>query len=178
MKFSKLSQLVLVSAVGLTLATFLTACQLVTIDFIFVADSAGTSSGSAGQIQAFEVDAFSGALRMGPPTVPSGGTGPISMAVTTDYNNLYVANQGNNSVVHFTISANGILAQAGSVTLTTTPVYIAVSPANNYLYVVSYAPSAVTPSAILTEYSLSSGTIGRGEVFFHKPQIFRHCPSW
>ena len=160
MKFSKLSQLALVSTIGLIAATFLTACQLVTIDFIFVADSAGSSAGSTGQIQAFEVDAFSGALRLGPPTVPSGGSGPISMAATSDYNNLYVANQGNKSVVHFTISANGILTQAGSVTLTTTPVYIAVSPANNYLYVVSYTVSATTPSAILTEYSLSSGTLG------------------
>ena len=63
MKFSKLSQLVLVSAIGLILATFLTACNLVTIDYVFVAASAGSSSGSAGQIYTYAVDAQSGALR-------------------------------------------------------------------------------------------------------------------
>ena len=50
MKFSKLSQLALVSAIGLIVATLLTACQLVTIDFVYVAASAGASAGSAGQI--------------------------------------------------------------------------------------------------------------------------------
>ena len=160
MKLSKLSQLALVSTIGLIGATFLTACQLVTIDFVYVADSAGSSVGSAGQIQTFEVDAFSGALRLGPANVPSGGTAPVSMATTSDYNNLYVANQGNNSIVHFTVGVNGNLTQAGTVTVATTPVYIAVSPANNYLYVVSYSPAATTPTAVLTEYSLSSGTIG------------------
>jgi len=155
MKLSKPSQLALVSTIGLIAATFLTACQLVTIDFVFVSDSAGSSAGSAGQIQTFEVDAFSGALRLGPPTVQSGGTAPVSMAVTSDDNNLYVANQGNKTVVHFTVSSDGVLSQKDMVTLATTPVYIAVSPANNFLYVVSG-----TSSATLTEYALSSGTIG------------------
>ena len=155
MKFSKPSQLVLVSTIGLIAATFLTACQLVSIDFVFVADSAGVSAGSAGQIQTYAVDAFSGALREGPPTVSSGGTGPVSLAATSDYANLYVANQGNNSVVHFAIADDGVLTKEDSITLAATPVYIAVSPANNYLYVVSG-----TTSATLTEYALSSGTIG------------------
>ena len=111
MKFSKLSQLFLVSAIGLMLATFLTACQLVTIDYVFVAASAGTSSGSAGQIYTYAVDAESGALRTGSAAISSGGTGPVAMAVTSDYHNLYVANKGNNSVVHFAIADHGILTQ-------------------------------------------------------------------
>ena len=61
MKFSKLSQLFLVSAIGLIVATLLTACQLVTIDYVYVAASAGTSAGSAGQIYTYAVDAQSGA---------------------------------------------------------------------------------------------------------------------
>ena len=113
MKFSKLSQLVLVSAIGLILATFLTACQLVTIDYVFVACSAGSSPGSAGQIYTYAVDAESGALRTGAPPVSSGGTGPVAMATTSDYYNLYVANQGNNSVVHFAIADHGILITEG-----------------------------------------------------------------
>ncbi|MGO8759582.1 MAG: lactonase family protein [Terracidiphilus sp.] len=155
MKFNKLSQLFLVSAVGLVLASLLTACQLVTIDYVFVACSAGTASGSAGEIYTYAVDAQSGALRTASPTVSSGGTGPIAMATTSDYYNLYVANQGNDSVVHFSISDHGILTSKDSITLSAAPVSIAVNAANTYLYVVSG-----TSSATLTEYSLSSGTIG------------------
>ena len=71
-----------IGSIGLVLATLLTACQLVTIDYVFVADSAGTSAGSAGQIQTFAVDSESGALRSGQPTVSSGGVGPVAMAVS------------------------------------------------------------------------------------------------
>jgi 6-phosphogluconolactonase len=155
MKFSKLSQLFLVSGIGLVLASLLTACSLVTIDYVFVAASAGNTPGSAGQIYTYAVDAQSGALRMGAPTVSSGGTSPVAMAVSGNYYDLYVANAGNKSVIHFSIADNGVLTQKDSITLTNTPVYLAVSPANNYLYVVSG-----TTSATLTEYSLSSGTIG------------------
>ncbi len=155
MKFSKLSQLVLVSAMGLLVATLLTACNLVTVDYVFVAASAGTSAGSAGQIYAYAVDAQSGAVRSALPAVSSGGTNPVAMATTSDYNNLYVVNQGGNTVVHFTIADNGALTEADSITLTTTPVSLAVNAANTYLYVVSGASSAT-----LTEYALSNGVIG------------------
>ncbi len=155
MKFSKLSQLFLVSAVGLVLATLLTACQLVTIDYVFVACSAGSSAGSSGEIYTYAVDSESGALRTGAPTVASGGTGPIAMATTSDYYNLYVANQGSNNVVHFSISDHGVLTPKDTITLPATPVSVAVNAANTYLYVVSGSSSAT-----LTEYALSSGAIG------------------
>jgi 6-phosphogluconolactonase (cycloisomerase 2 family) len=109
MKFRKSSQLFLVSrvliipAIGLLLATLLTACQLVTIDYVFVADSAGSSAGSAGQIQTFAVDSQSGALRLGQPTVSSGGVGPVAIAVSGNFYHLYVANAASMNVVHFTI---------------------------------------------------------------------------
>jgi 6-phosphogluconolactonase len=155
MKFSKLSQLFLVSAIGLILATFLTACDLVTIDYVFVACSAGASPGSDGQIYAYAVDAQSGALRTSSSPVDSGGSGPIALATTSDYYNLYVANQGNNSVVHFSLSDHGILTKKDSVTLASAPTSIAVNAAGTFLYVVSG-----TSSATLTEYALSAGAIG------------------
>ena len=49
MKFSKLSQLFLVSAIGLILATLLTACQLVTIDYVFVAAPRATRPAAPGR---------------------------------------------------------------------------------------------------------------------------------
>ena len=111
MKLSKLSQLFLVSAIGLILAIYLTACQLVSIDYVFVAASGGSTAGSTGQIYTYAADAGSGALRQGAPTVPSGGSSPVAMAVNSDYSDLYVANQGNSSVVHFAIASNGVLTQ-------------------------------------------------------------------
>jgi 6-phosphogluconolactonase (cycloisomerase 2 family) len=155
MKFNKLSQLFLVSILGLSVATLLTSCAYVTIDYVFIANSAGSGSGSTGQIQTFDADSSSGALRSGQPAVPSGGNNPIAMAATADYANLYVVNQASNNVVHFEIAGNGVLTQKDVVSTGTSPVSVAVNTAGTYLYVVS-GPSP----AVLTEYSLSSGTIG------------------
>jgi 6-phosphogluconolactonase len=147
MKFSKLSQLFLVSSIGLLVATLLTACQIVTIDYLFVASASG--------IETYAVDSESGVLRTGAATVTGGVSTPVAMTVTPDYANLYVANQGSSAVVHYAISSNGVLTQKDSVTLSTAPVYMAVNSTGTYLYVVSG-----TTSATLTEYALSSGTIG------------------
>jgi len=155
MKFSKLSQLALVSAIGLIVATLLTACELVTIDFVYVAASAGASAGSAGQIYGYAVDAESGAIRSAITPAASGGTSPVALAMTSDFNNIYVANQGNSTVVHFIVADTGVLTQKDSITLPNAPVSLAVNAANTYLYVISGASSAT-----LTEYSLSSGAIG------------------
>jgi 6-phosphogluconolactonase (cycloisomerase 2 family) len=155
MKFSKLSQLFLVSSIGLLVATLLTACQLVTIDYVFVASSAGSGTSGDGQIDIYAVDSQSGALRTGASAVSSGGVNPVSMAVTADYANLYVVNQSDNTLVHFAIGANGALTSKDTVTTSNTPVAVAVNTAGTYLYVVS----GPTP-AVLTAYSLSSGAIG------------------
>lgn len=155
MKFNKPSQLFLVSSIGLLVATLLSACQIVTIDYAFVASSSSNSSSSEGQIQVFAVDSESGALRPGANTVDSGGVSPIALTVTSDYANLYVANQTTKNVVHFTIASNGTLTLKDKITLTDTPVALAVNAAGTYLYVLTG-----TTSATLTEYALSSGTIG------------------
>jgi len=155
MKFSKLSQLFLVSSIGLLVATLLTACQLVTIDYVFVASSAGSGTSSDGQIDTYAVDSESGALRTAAPSVSSGGVNPIAMTVTADYKNLYVANKSNNTLVHFTVDLNGKLTSKDTVTTSNAPVAMAVDSAGTYLYVVS----GPNPS-VLTAYSLSSGAIG------------------
>jgi hypothetical protein len=94
MKFSKLSQLFLVSIIGLLVATLMTACQLVSIDYVFVASSAPTATSPDGQIDTYAADSQSGALRKGAATVSAGGVDPVAMAVSSDYTNLYVANAG------------------------------------------------------------------------------------
>lgn len=150
-----LSQLFLVSMIGLLVATLLSACQLVTIDFIYLAGSSSSTTNGDGQVQAFAVDSESGALRNAGSAVDSGGANPIAMAVSGSYADLYIANQGNNSVVHFAVASSGTLTQKDSITLPDVPVSLAVNAANTYLYVVSGSTTAT-----LTAYSLSSGTIG------------------
>jgi 6-phosphogluconolactonase len=155
MKFNKLSQLFLVSIIGLFAASLLTSCAIVTIDYVFIADSAGSGTNSAGQIQIFDADPETGALRSGAANVPSGGNNPVSMATSTDFANLYVVNQASNNVVHFAIDTGGTLSQKDMVTTSASPVSVAVNAAITYLYVVS-GPNP----AVLTVYSLSGGAIG------------------
>ncbi len=155
MKLNKLSQLFLVSSLGLIVASLLTACQLVTIDYLYLA-SAGTGSTGDGQIQTFAVDSESGALRTGPPTVSSGGINPVALAIAPNDTDLYVANAGDSTVVHFSADYNGNLTKKDSITLSVPPVSLAVNQGGNYLYVASGSTSAT-----LTEYALSSsGAIG------------------
>ena len=51
MKFNKMSQLFLVSTVGLLVAVFLAGCQLVTIDYVFVGSSSGSGAGAPGRFR-------------------------------------------------------------------------------------------------------------------------------
>ncbi len=159
MKFSKLSQLFLVSSIGLLVATLLTACQLVTIDYLFVANSAGSGTSSDGQIQTYAVDSQSGALRTAGAPVSSGGVNPVALAVSPTYNSLYVANHTDGSVVHFEVAYTGQLTKKDSVSLGTSPVALAVNAAGTYLYVVSG-----TTTATLTEYALSTSTGAIGAI--------------
>lgn len=165
MKFSKLTeslatglrlrgglgQLVMVSAIGLLVATFLAACQLVTIDYVFVAAAgSGTSNGT---IDTYAADSQSGALRKGAATVSSGGVNPVAIAVSADYSNMYVAHTGSNTVVHFAIAPSGVLTSKDTITLAGPPTSLAVNSAGTYLYVVSGSNTAT-----LTEYALTSGS--------------------
>jgi 6-phosphogluconolactonase (cycloisomerase 2 family) len=147
MKFSKPSQLFMVSFIGLLVAALLTACSIETIDYVFVATASG--------IETYAADSQSGALRTGAATITDGVNSPVAMVVSSNYANLYVANKGNDTIVHYTISMSGVLTKEKSVTASSTPVAIAVNAAGTYLYVVSG-----TKSATLTVYPLTSGEIG------------------
>lgn len=153
MKFSKTRQLILVAALGLVVATALTACQIVTIDYVFVASQ--NTPGQGGYIQTFAADSETGALRTNGTVVSSGGVGPVAMVVTQDYQNLYVANSGDDTVVHFAIATDGTVTSKDTLTLAGAPASVAVSADGKYLFVVSG-----TTTATLSEYPLSSGTIG------------------
>ena len=144
MKFSKMGQAALVSTAALFLAASFTACSPVTIDYIFVAGN----KVSPGEIQTFLADRQSGALEVVNKTVSSGGVTPVSEAVSSDFSNLYVANQGDNTLVQFSISGNGALSSKATVTESgegNTPVSIAMNTAGTLLYVVNrYQPGCST----------------------------------
>ena len=141
MKFNKVGQVSLVSAIALILASTFTACNPVTIDYLFVAGQKSSVSGQTqGQIQTFEVDRVSGALNPVNSVVSSGGVTPVSQATSTDFQNLYVANQGDSSLVQFNIGSNGALTSKATVSLSSegnTPVATAMNAAGTLLYVVN-----------------------------------------
>jgi 6-phosphogluconolactonase (cycloisomerase 2 family) len=158
MKFNKLSQLFLVSGVVLLVATLLTACQLVTIDYLYIAGTASKTT-SGGGIQVLAVDSESGALRFAAGTdkaaIGTGGAAPVAMTTTADFANLYVANADNDTVVHFAVTSTGALTLKDKVTLSAPPTALAVNQAGSALYVVSG-----TTTATLTAYPLAAGVIG------------------
>jgi 6-phosphogluconolactonase len=157
MKFNKVGQVSLVSAIALILASAFTACNPVTIDYVFVAGN----KNNPGQIQTFLVDRVSGALSVQGSTVPSGGVQPVSMAVSTDFQNLYVANQGDSSLVQFSISGGGALKSVNTVSLSSegnTPVAITMNAAGTLLYVINkYQPGCTT--AVSGAASCSGGAL-------------------
>ena len=141
MKFNKSSQLLLVSAASLLVAGLITACATATVDFVFVASSRAAGANNYGEIDVFEINSVSGAMRqiLSSP-FPSGGRNPVAEAVSSDYSNLYVVNQDDNTIVQFLIGNDGKLYPQNTVnTPGIFPLAVAVSGTN--LFVVdTYQP--------------------------------------
>ena len=139
MKFGKVGQVVLVSAIALVVATLFTACGAIsgatlTVGFLFVA----TNKQTPGQIEVYEVNSQSGGLRTIPTSpFPSGGRDPIAEAVSPDAKNLYVVNEDDNNIVQFSIGTDGKLYPQATVnTPGSFPLAVAVNPAGTFLYVI------------------------------------------
>ena len=145
MKFSRSSQLVLVAAASLAAATLITACQqltqTLTVDFVFVASAKAAGANQYGEIDVFEINSESGAMRQIPTSpFPSGGRNPVAEAVSTDYQNLFVVNQDDNTIVQFAIGTDGKLYPNNTVnTPGIFPLAIAASKANVFV-VDTYQP--------------------------------------
>lgn len=135
MKFNKLSQLLLLSAAGLLVAGLMTACETLTVDFVFVASSKAAGTNSYGEMDVFEINSESGAMRQIPTSpFPSGGRDPVAEAVSSDNTNLYVVNQDDNSIVQFIIGNDGKLYPQNTVnTPGIYPLAVAVSGANLFV---------------------------------------------
>jgi 6-phosphogluconolactonase (cycloisomerase 2 family) len=102
--------LLLVAAAGLAAASLITACETLTVDFVFVASSKAAGVNNYGEINVFEIDSESGRMRQIPTSpFPSEGRNPVAEAVSADYQNLFVVNHDDNTVVQFIIGNDGKL---------------------------------------------------------------------
>jgi 6-phosphogluconolactonase (cycloisomerase 2 family) len=102
--------LVLVAAASLLAATFVTACETLTVDFVFVTSAKAAGTQNYGEIDVFEINSESGRMRTIPTSpFPSAGRNPVAEAVSADNQNLFVANQDDNTVVQFIIGTDGKL---------------------------------------------------------------------
>jgi 6-phosphogluconolactonase (cycloisomerase 2 family) len=148
MKFNKSGQLLLVSAASLLVAGLVTACSTLTVDFVFVTSSKAAGPNNYGEVDVFEVNSESGFMRQIPTSpFPSGGRNPVADAVSTDYSNLYVVNQDDNTIVQFIIGNDGKLYPQN--TVNTPGVYpLAIAVGGSNLFVVdTYQPLPSCSSA-------------------------------
>jgi 6-phosphogluconolactonase (cycloisomerase 2 family) len=137
MKFGKVGQVALVSAIALGLASLFTACGTLTVGFLFVP----TNKQTPGQIEVYEVNSEAGSLRTIPTSpFPSGGRNPIAEAVSPapidNLDSLYVANQDDNNITQFTIGTDGKLYPQSTInTPGSFPLALAINSAGTYEYV-------------------------------------------
>jgi 6-phosphogluconolactonase (cycloisomerase 2 family) len=156
MKLNKPSQLALVAAVSLLAATMLTACETLTVDFVFVTSAQAAGTNNYGEVDVFEINSESGQMRQIPTSpFPSGGRNPVAEAVTTDNTNLFVVNKDDNTIAQFIIGNDGkVYPQNTTNTPGIFPMALAVNGTN--LYVVdTYQPLPICSTAVPC-----SGSIG------------------
>jgi 6-phosphogluconolactonase (cycloisomerase 2 family) len=164
MKFNKSSQLLLVSAASLLVAGLLTACETLTVDFVYVTSAKAAGTNNYGEVDVYEINAESGFMRQIPTSpFPSGGRNPVADAVSKDASNLYVVNQDDNTIVQFAIGNDGKLYPQNTVnTPGVFPLAVAVSGAN--LFVLdTYQPlpscSSASPcSGSIAVYPIATST--------------------
>jgi 6-phosphogluconolactonase (cycloisomerase 2 family) len=141
MKFNKSSQLLLVAAASLLVAALVTACGTLTTDFVYVTSSKAAGANNYGEIDVFEINAVSGFMRQIPTSpFPSAGRNPVAEAISPDYENLYVVNHDDDTVVQFKIGPDGKLYPLNTVdTPGIFPLAVAVN--SSYLFVAdTYQP--------------------------------------
>ena len=164
MKFSRSSQLLLVAAASLAAASLITACETLTVDFVFVASTKAAGANNYGEIDVFEINSESGRMRQIPTSpFPSEGRNPVAVAVSADYQNLFVVNHDDNTIVQFVIGSDGKLYPYNTVnTPGIYPLAIAANKSNVFV-VDTYQPlplcSTADPcSGSIAVYPLTAAT--------------------
>lgn len=160
MKFGKVGQVGLVSAIALLVATLFTACSTLTVGFLFVA----TTKQTPGQMEVYEVNSESGVLHTIPTSpFPSGGRNPIAEAADASSENLYVANNDDNNIVQFGIGTDGKLYPQSTIN-TPGAFPLALALTGSYVYVLdTLGPVAGCSLAnpcpgVIAGYAITSAT--------------------
>jgi 6-phosphogluconolactonase (cycloisomerase 2 family) len=143
----------------------MSACGGYTVGFMWVT---GTQYN---QVAGFKIDDYTGNLtNMVNSPYPSGGSNPVSIAVRTGGNFVFVVNKGTGStagnVSVFAVGEDGILTfQASYSTAGNTPVWAAADGTGSFLYVLdSQAPDyATTGDGDITVFAVD-GTTGRLQI--------------
>ena len=164
MKFSRSSQLLLIATASLAAASLITACETLTVDFVFVASNKAAGTNNYGEINVFEINSESGRMRQIPTSpFPSEGRNPLAEAVSADYQNLFVVNHDDNTIVQFIIGSDGKLYPYN--TVNTPGIYPLAITANksNVFVVDTYQPlplcSTADPcSGSIAVYPLTAAT--------------------
>jgi hypothetical protein len=100
----------LVAAASLLAASFITACETLTVDFVYVLCAKAAGANNYGEIDVFEINSESGRMRQIPTSpFPSSGRDPVAEAVSSDKQDLFVVNQDDNTIVEFLIGNDGKL---------------------------------------------------------------------
>jgi 6-phosphogluconolactonase (cycloisomerase 2 family) len=156
MKFNKTSQLLLVSAASILVAGVLAACSDSTVDYVYVASSQAAGTDNYGEINVYTINQVSGLMRQIPTSpFPSNGRKPVALAVSTDYSNLYVVNQDDNTIVQFLVGPDGKLYPQN--TVNTPGIFpLAVAVTSSYLFVAD----TYQPGSSCTTATPCSGSVG------------------
>jgi len=156
--------LVLVAAASLLAASLITACETLTVDFVFVISSRAAGANNYGEIDVFEINSESGRMRQIPTSpFPSEGRNPVAEAVSADNQNLFVVNHDDNTIVQFVIGNDGKLYPFNTVnTPGIFPLAIAANKSNVFV-VDTYQPlplcsNAAPCSGSISVYPLSAAT--------------------
>ncbi len=152
MKLKRSSQLFIVAAGGLLAATLVTACsqltQTLTVDFVYVTSAKAAGADQYGEINVYEINSESGHMRQIPTSpFPSAGRNPVAEATSSDYQNLFVVNQDDNTIVQFVVGTDGKLYPFNTVnTPGIFPMAVAVNKSNVFV-VDTYEPLPLCSTA-------------------------------
>jgi 6-phosphogluconolactonase len=148
--------LLLIAAASLLAASLLTACETLTVDFVYIACAKAAGANNYGEIDVYEINSESGRMRPIPTSpFPSLGRDPVAEAVSADNQNLFVVNQLDNTIVQFAIGTDGKLY--GNNTINTPGIYpLAVAANKSFVFVVD----TFQPLPLCSPAEPCSGAIG------------------
>ena len=129
---------------------------------LYVANQGDFADPASGTISVFGIQGTtlsqSGSVSTATPGVLS-GTGPVSLAITSNGNYLYVANQFTNTVSAYSVNSGALTLVPGSpYPVGTTPSAVSLTPDGNLLYVANEGSNNVSAFTACTSATLSCVT--------------------